>query len=180
MTIIRIAPEHRQFQPEIDACLECVSPDCVYVDPVIDERWCELNPNSGVIRPVPLSERRKTSRPTKKYFERAKALISSGLAELSFRDFAAKSGINEATLYRWKSAGYLKTRETEDGNYDLIVGIDEPPKDTVVTFCCRKIEDEFRVIYRTARSNPPYAYQSANPYLAIAAIAMELAKQYAD
>lgn len=179
-----IAPEHVQDQSEINICLECDLQDCVFVDPAIDEYWCNL---TAITRQVVMSRGNKNRLSDEKIqrLRKAESAVKNAETPLSVAELAKQVGVTTRAIDGWIAEGFLVTeKERHNGMrkpvIKEVVGLNG---NMTFQFRCEQHPGGSPVVYH----KPPgitgskvIAFESANPYLAIAAIAMELAKSYAD
>jgi len=176
-----IAPEHVQTQSEIDACLECNLQDCVFVDPAIDEHWCKLASETRQVIVYGTDGRLHAPKVAK--IQEAKGLIADAKTPLSISQMANTLNIHTTTLRDWINEGHFTTekdtasdgvRKTVIKQYERLIDI------KTHKFRAEYSGGKWKVFHRRKNGERMLGFESANPYLAIAAIAMEMAKSYAD
>lgn len=165
-----------------DECDKCKLPECVEVDSTIDKAWCRLNPEYDEVKTVNRQRRKwEFATPQESRLKRIERIINDNGGALPIAKLIAASNIPSSSIYAYVNAGYITT---EKRNVLYAVGVSHKPlqgNKTEYTFDVLRKEDSYIVRYKPSGSRQAtYCFESANPYLAMAMIAKEMALKYGE
>lgn len=168
---------------DLNECTKCDLPECVEVDSTIDKSWCRLNLQYKEVKLVSASKRKwRFSRPKESTLRAIEKIINNNKKSLSISQLVAATPFSDLTIESIVNTGYIETKRA--GRKNFVTGVNyEPTKanNHECTFNVLQENDSFFVSYKPEGTKTmKYCFESTNAYLAIAAIAMEMAKKYGE